>query len=48
MSKLKCYNCDKKGHFARDCKDPKKVNDISAIFSTIYVSNFVFFTESYP
>ena len=48
MPKLKCYNCGKKGHFALDCKEPKKVNDLSAIVSTIYVSSFVFLTESYP
>nr|GFB19461.1 hypothetical protein [Tanacetum cinerariifolium] len=26
MSKVKCYNCKKKGHFAKDCKKAK-VND---------------------
>lgn len=25
MSKVKCYNCDKKGHCARDCTELKKV-----------------------
>ena len=24
-SKLICYNCEKKGHFTRDCTEPKKV-----------------------
>nr|GEX75889.1 hypothetical protein [Tanacetum cinerariifolium] len=23
MSKMECYNCHKKGHFARECKSPK-------------------------
>nr|GFD16547.1 ribonuclease H-like domain-containing protein [Tanacetum cinerariifolium] len=23
MSKVKCYNCHKRGHFARECKSPK-------------------------
>jgi len=24
LSKLECYNCGKKGHFAQDCRSPKK------------------------
>ena len=23
-SKVRCYNCNKKGHYARECKDKKK------------------------
>nr|GFC70531.1 hypothetical protein [Tanacetum cinerariifolium] len=23
MSKVECYNCHKKGHFARECRSPK-------------------------
>jgi len=26
MSKVKCYNCGNKGHFACDCTEPKKVS----------------------
>nr|GEX31059.1 hypothetical protein [Tanacetum cinerariifolium] len=26
LSKVKCYNCKKKGHFAKDCKKAKKIN----------------------
>nr|GEY64816.1 hypothetical protein [Tanacetum cinerariifolium] len=26
MSKVKCYNCKKKGHFAKDCKKAKEIN----------------------
>ena len=48
MSKHKCYNCGKKGHFARDYKEPRKVNDLSIVVSKIYYSSFLFFTESYP
>ena len=49
MSKLKYYNCGKKGHFAHDCKVPMKVNDIFfAVISTIYVSSYVLLTELYP
>jgi hypothetical protein len=24
LSKVKCYNCDKMGHFARDCRAPRR------------------------
>ena len=48
MSKLKCYNCGDKGHFARDCKKPKKVNDILTIVNTINVASSVLLTKSYP
>ena len=27
MWQVKCYNCDKRGHFARDCRKPPKNSD---------------------
>ena len=48
MSKLKCYNCGNKGHFARDCKKPKKVNDIFIVVNTINVASSMILIESYP
>nr|GFC71036.1 hypothetical protein [Tanacetum cinerariifolium] len=26
MSKVKCYNCKKEGHFIKDCKKAKEIN----------------------
>ena len=48
VSKLKCYNYGKNGHFSCDYKEPKKVNDHSTGISTIHVYSSVFLTESYP
>ena len=48
VSNLKCYNYGKTRHFACDCKEPKKVNDLFAIVSTIYVFSSIFLIESYP
>ena len=47
MSKLKCYNYGNKGHFARDCKETKKVNDLFIVVNTINVASSVLLTESY-
>nr|GEX49684.1 ribonuclease H-like domain-containing protein [Tanacetum cinerariifolium] len=30
MSKVECYNCHKKGHFARECRSPKDTRRIGA------------------
>jgi transposase InsO family protein len=48
IAKVKCFNCGNKGHFARDCTEPKKVNDLLALVSAINVSSSVFLTESNP
>jgi hypothetical protein len=53
ISKMKCYNCNKLGYFARDCTEPKKVSfslDFSSIYvcypSSIFVCSHVFVAKS--
>ena len=46
-NKVKCFNCQKKGHFARDCTDPKKVTN-SLTFSNIHVCSHVLVAYSLP
>ena len=48
MSKIKCYNYGNKGHFARYCKEPTKVNDLFIFVYTINVASSALLTESYP
>ena len=44
MSKLKCYNYGNKGHFARNCKEPKMVNDLFTVVNIINVASCVLLT----
>ena len=46
-SKLKCYNCGNKCHFARQCTESKQVWSYSNN-SYAYVSSCVMLTESIP
>ena len=46
MGTIVCYNCDKKGHFAHFCTEPKKVTPFSD--ASLYVTSCLMLTDSHP
>ena len=47
MARVKCYNYEKKGQFARDCPEPAKVAS-STKTPELQVCSYVFIASSFP
>ena len=45
VARVRCYNCQQKGHYTRDCTEPKKVHPIYSYVSEACVSSSLFLTE---
>ena len=48
LARVKCFNCQQKGHFAKSCTAPRKVLLICSSVSESCVSSSAFLTESNP
>jgi hypothetical protein len=46
-AKIKYFNCDKKGHYARECNEPRKVQIIDKVSHFSYIFNSIFMVDSY-
>ena len=47
MTKIKCFNCNAKRHFAQDCLKPNKVFNYTKV-NELYAAKCIFLTNSYP
>ena len=48
VARVRCYNCQLKGHYTRDCIEPRKVHSIYSYMSEGCVSSSLFLTEFNP